>query len=378
MKILIAGDFAPSQARLAKQIEDKKFSAVFSENVREIIKSADFSFVNFESPIVEEGYKPISKCGPNLRCTKEAAEAVRYAGFTGVTMANNHILDFGAEGLHKSVECCKSQGLDIVGVGENLYDAEKILYLEKEGKILAVINCCEHEFTIATEAEAGANPLNPVRQFYAIQEAKKNADYVIVIVHGGHEMFQLPSPRMVETYRFFIDAGADAVVNHHQHCYSGYEYYNGKPIFYGLGNFCFDEEGLRDCSWNEGYMVMFEFIDTSIRYELYPYTQCNEKANVELMTDKSDFLKNIDHFNAVIRNSESLRKVCDDYYLSAIESFNSLLQPYENRILNKLYNMKLLPSLVSIRKKIRILNSINCESHLDKFVFTLKQMIIKN
>ena len=206
MKILIAGDFAP-RARLAKQIENKKFSEVFSENIREIIKSADFSFVNFESPIVETGYKPIPKCGPNLRCTKEAAEAVRYAGFTGVTMANNHILDYGTEGLHKSVECCKDQGLDVVGVGEDLKDAEEIFYIEKDGKTLAVINCCEHEFTIATDTEAGANPLNPVRQFYAIHKAKNIADYVLVIVHGGHEMFQLPSPRMVETYRFFIDAG---------------------------------------------------------------------------------------------------------------------------------------------------------------------------
>ena len=264
MKILIAGDFAPSRARLAKQIEEKRFSEVFSEDFRKIVQSADFSFVNFESPIVENGYKPIPKCGPNLRCTKEAAEAVRYAGFTGVTMANNHILDFGTEGLHKSVECCKEQGLDVVGVGNSLKDAEKLLYLEKEGNRLAVINCCEHEFTIATETEAGANPLNPVRQFYAIQEAKKNADYVLVIVHGGHEHYQLPSPRMQETYRFFIDSGADAVVNHHQHCYSGYEYYNGKPIFYGLGNFCFDEEGDNADSWYEGYMVTLEFGNTNI------------------------------------------------------------------------------------------------------------------
>lgn len=185
MKILIAGDFAP-RARLAKQIEDLKFLEVFPEDIREVIKSADFSFVNFESPVVEDGYKPIPKCGPNLRCTPEAAEAVRYAGFTGVTMANNHILDFGAEGLRRSVKCCQDQGLDVVGVGENLHDAEKVLYLEKEGKKLAIINCCEHEFSIATELEAGANPLNPIRQYYAIQEAKKQADYVLVIVHGGH------------------------------------------------------------------------------------------------------------------------------------------------------------------------------------------------
>ena len=110
MKILIAGDFAP-RARLAKQIEEKRFSEVFPENLREIIHSADISFVNFESPVVEDGYKPIPKCGPNLHCTAEAAEAVKFAGFTGVTMANNHILDFGADGLYKSVECCEAQGL---------------------------------------------------------------------------------------------------------------------------------------------------------------------------------------------------------------------------------------------------------------------------
>ena len=58
MKILIAGDFAP-RARLAKQIENRKFSEVFPEDICEVIKSADFSFLNFESPVVEEGYKPI-------------------------------------------------------------------------------------------------------------------------------------------------------------------------------------------------------------------------------------------------------------------------------------------------------------------------------
>lgn len=376
MKILITGDFAP-QARLAKQIEEKQFSKVFPENIREIIKSADFSFVNFESPIVETGYKPIPKCGPNLRCTKEAAEAVRYAGFTGVTMANNHILDYGTEGLHKSVECCKDQGLDVVGVGEDLKDAEEIFYIEKDGKTLAVINCCEHEFTIATDTEAGANPLNPIRQFYLIKEAKKQADYVLVIVHGGHEHYQLPSPRMQETYRFFIDAGADAVVNHHQHCYSGYEIYKEKPIFYGLGNFCFDEEGMRNCSWNEGYMVMIVFTADGIAYELHPYTQCDKEAKVTLIMDNAAFLKEIDKLNSIIRNHTLLKKECDKYYMATTNFYNTMLQPYENRVLNKLFRMGLLPSVISKRKKTWMLNNINCESHHDRFVFALKQIISK-
>lgn len=370
MKVIIAGDFAP-RARLAKQIEKKRFSEIFSEDIRKIIKSADFSFVNFESPIVEEGYKPIVKCGPNLRCTKETANAVKFAGFTGVTMANNHILDYGAEGLRKSIECCKSQYLDIVGVGGNLKEAEQVLFLKKEGKVLAVINCCEHEFSIATNEDAGSNPLNPVRQYYAIMEAKKKADYVLVIVHGGHEHYQLPSLRMQETYRFFIDAGADAVVNHHQHCYSGYETYKGKPIFYGLGNFCFDIEPMKDnTTWNFGYMVELILTET-INFKLYPYNQYGKKATVELV-DILSFERKLLELNSVISNSESLKKKNEEYYKINVEYEEFMLEPYSGRIMTKLFDIGLLPSLLKDRKKTFILNHIMCESHRDKLIFALK------
>ena len=369
MKVIIAGDFAP-RARLAKQIEEKRFSEVFPENLREIIHSADISFVNFESPVVEDGYMPISKCGPNLHCTPEAAEAVKFAGFTGVTMANNHILDFGADGLYKSVECCKSQGLHVVGVGDNLKDAGKVLYVKNDGNILAVINCCEHEFSIATETEAGANPLNPIRQFYTIQEAKKKADYVLVIVHGGHEMFQLPSPRMVETYRFFVDAGADAVVNHHQHCYSGYEVYNGKPIFYGLGNFCFDlEKPVVNRPWNFGLMVEITF-DESINSSFYPYCQYAEKPEVKLL-DRNAFDEELNSINALISDEDKLRKSVEAYYAEASSYELSILEPYKGRVLGKLYSMGVLPTIVKGKKKQVITNHIMCEAHRDKLIYAI-------
>lgn len=370
MKILIAGDFAP-RARLAKQIENKRYSEVFSEEIRDIIKSADFSFVNFESPVVEDGYKPIPKCGPNLHCTPEAAEAVKYAGFTGVTMANNHILDFGAEGLHKSVECCKALGLDTIGVGDNLYDAKKILYLEKKGKTLAIINCCEHEFSIATETDTGANPLNPVHQFYVIKEAKKNADYVVVIVHGGHEHYQLPSPRMQETYRFFIDAGADAVVNHHQHCFSGYEIFKSKPIFYGLGNFCFDIEPIKDnTTWNFGYMVELNLED-SIEFKLYPYNQYGKKATIEFV-ELSSFENQLKNLNLIISDTILLNKKIKEYFATCADFERFILEPYSGRIQTKLFDLGILPSLISNNKELMILNHILCEAHRDKLVYALK------
>lgn len=372
MNILIAGDFAPV-ARLAKMMEGKRFPEVFPKGLRDVIKSADYSFVNFESPVVEEGYKPIPKCGPNLKCPAEAAEAVMYAGFTGVTLANNHILDYGADGLRRTVECCRNQGLDVVGVGENIADAGNILYLDKNGDTLAVINCCEHEFSIATDTAAGANPLNPVRQFYQIQEAKAHADHVLVIVHGGHEHFQLPSPRMVETYRFFIDAGADVVVNHHQHCYSGYEVYNGKRIFYGLGNFCFDEESLRNCFWNQGYMVALDFSDEAASFTLYPYSQCNETASVGLLhgEDLKEFEKELGALNHIISDQALLNERFRSYYEKCSEGELSILEPYGGHVTRKLYSLGLLPSFIKGRKLASLLNHIGCESHRDKMLFAL-------
>lgn len=375
MKIIVAGDFAP-RARLAQQIDTKNFRDVFPDNLRDVIRTADFSFVNFESPVTEEHYKPIRKCGPNLHCTKEAAEAIKYAGFTGVTLANNHVLDFSQQGLFKTIECCKQNDLDIVGAGCNLYEAGKILYKKKDGKTLAIINCCEHEFTIATETDAGANPLNPIRQYYSIQEAKRNADYVLVIVHGGHEHYQLPSPRMQETYRFFVDAGADVVVNHHQHCFSGYEVYKGKPIFYGLGNFCFDILPKRvDSIWNQGFMVSLNLSDEKIDFDLIPYTQYGELASVKLLNSSEEeaFQERIQELNSIISNETMLHEATTNYYSSCSQLEIAIL--LIGRLFRKLYMMGLLPSCIMRKKLLLTLNHADCESHRDKLLFALKRKI---
>ncbi len=380
MKILVAGDFAPVY-RLAESVDAGKFQEIFPDSVCKTVKSADYALVNFESPITETGFRPITKCGPNLHCSQEAAEAVKYAGFTGVTLANNHIMDYGAEGLHKTVECCKAVGLDVVGTGENLREAARVLYLEKDGAKLAVINCCEHEFSIATDTEPGANPLNPVRQFHQIREAKANADYVLVIVHGGHEHFQLPSLRMQETYRFFIEAGADAVVNHHQHCYSGYEVYEGKPIFYGLGNFCFDDPLMKGSkTWHEGYMVIIDFCKDGINYEQVPYLQCLGDISVNPLsqTEHAAFDKHIAELNAVITDRQRLWQDNEQYYNRCVRGELTNLEPYRGRVFVKLFLLGLLPRCIKNKKLLGILNHVNCESHRDKLLYALQQQIAKH
>ena len=376
MKFLIAGDYAPC-GRVAKKVHQCKFDEVFPKELLDVIKSSDFSFVNFESPVIEDGYKPIPKCGPNLSCYPGAVEALKYAGFTGVTMANNHIMDYGIDGLKKSVECCRNQGLDVVGVGQNLKEATNILYLENCGSRIAVINCCEHEFNIATDTSAGANPLNPIAQYYTIKEAKKCSDYVLIIIHGGHEHYRYPSLRMQEIYRFFIDSGADAVVNHHQHCYSGYEVYNGKPIFYGLGNFCFDLDSIKvDSKWYYGYMVEIEF-DAEVRFKIYPYKQCSELEKVELLPLDS-FKDEISSMNAIINDECLLRKVSEEYYMSSHEDMRNFMEPIPCRWILAAQRRHLLPSFILKKWLIKMYNVIFCEAHRDKLLSYMNYRIFKD
>ena len=367
MNILIAGDFCP-QARVKQLCEEGKYTEIL-ENAREVVKDADFSIVNFECPVTCGGEQPIEKKGPNLQCSEKGVEAIKWTDFDCCTLANNHLLDFGERGVINTLEACKKLGIETVGGGKNLEEASQVLFKSINGNTLAVINCCEHEFSIATDNTAGANPLNPVKQYYAIKEARTKSDYVLVIIHGGHEHWQLPSIRMQETYRFFIDAGADAVVNHHQHCFSGYEIYKGKPIFYGLGNFCFDNPHITSGIWNEGFMVQLQ-IDNSIDFQIYPYLQCDKEPCVQLL-EPSSYDGRIKELNGIIADPELLQKYQNDYYRENERNYTQLFEPHDNRLINALRRRGLIPSLISQKRKLLALDFIQCESHRDRLIYHL-------
>ena len=369
MKILVAGDFCPIK-RVKPIVENGDYHSIFCE-LESIIKSADFSIVNYECPAVLGDYPPIKKCGPNLSSSSKGIEAIKYAGFNIATLANNHILDFGAQGLMDTANLCSQYNIDTVGVGKNLEDASKILYKRKDGETLAIINCCEHEFSIAGDDTAGANPLDPIQQYYKIKEAKQSADYVLVIVHGGHEMYQLPSLRMVDTYRFFIEGGADAVINHHQHCFSGYEFYKGKPIVYGLGNFCFDSS-YRNSIWNEGYLAAIDFQVENIYIKIIPYIQNSDNVGIYSIKDQTSFNDRIHELNQIIADRQKLQEEQKTYYSLSKDGIKLRFEPYTNRIMKGLRSRNLIPSFLSEKKQVEMLNMVDCESHRDKLLHALK------
>lgn len=374
MKILIAYDFFP-QATVKRLLQNKEYAQVLGE-VAPIINSVDYAIVNYESPVTLGRYSKITKCGSCLCSDKNGVEAIKWAGFDMVTLANNHIFDYGCKGLEDTLATCREYKIDTVGVGKNLEEASKVFYKEVDGKVLAIINCCEHEFSVAGVDSPGANPLNPIGQYYKIQEARENADKVLVIIHGGHEHFQLPSPRMVETYRFFIDAGADAVVNHHQHCYSGYEIYNGKPIFYGLGNFCFSGENKKvKPIWFEGFMLQLDFKQNDTEFALYPYVQCRDNVNVRLMSGKETerFNSRVSELNEIIADNRQLRSKHKEWMDNTEKDIELRFTPYDNKYLKYACSKGLLPKFLSDAKKVSVLNYIRCEAHRDRTLNMLEK-----
>lgn len=381
MKLLIVGDFCDC-GRVGELIYSGDYSALFG-GVKSIIDGADVSVVNFEFPVVLDSSRtnPIQKCGPSLKGQKKAVDAIKYAGFNVCTLANNHILDQGKNCCLDTKYTIEENGIKTVGVGDNLSEASETIFIRQGEETLAIINCCEHEYSIATETTAGANPLNPIQQYYKIQEARDVANYVLVIVHGGHEHYNLPSPRMQELYRFFIDSGADAVVNHHQHCYSGYEIYKEKPIFYGVGNFCFDRlnDGL-PTSWHEGYMVELSFGgNDGVKFRLIPYNQCKKEATVVLMKDKERdaFFESIRQLNTVISDTSELKRKHEEWMDSNGSGFEHQFLPYSNRWLISAYIRHLFPSFLSKRKLLKLQNHLECESHNERSLYALNKLINK-
>ena len=309
-KIVLCGDYSPNS--IVKNAGEPAFSA----EICNLLRNSTLSFVNLECPLSDTPANRIPKQGPALLGAINNLNYIKELGFKGVTMANNHILDYGEKALEDTLKAVKEHGLYYVGAGKNIKDASQILYAEIEGGTIAIINCCEHEFSIAIDNHAGANPQDPVLLYGQILEAKKKADYVIVIIHGGVEHYQYPTPRMVRTYRFFVDAGADAVINHHQHCPCGFEEYKSAPIFYGLGNFFFPWDGKKDSIWNFGYMVKLSLEGNhKVEYDIIPYRQCDGNYEVNLLEgdDLQSFNKMMNQLNDSLQDEKELRRKLKEF-----------------------------------------------------------------
>ena len=281
MKIIFGADLVPNKEKNEKYFIEGNARALFGDAL-DIIKSADRFIINLECALTHSENK-IPKCGPNLKADPECANGLVAAGVTDVLLANNHTFDFGIEGFRDTTDALDKVGLPYTGIGENDTDSRKIYYIDLgDGKKLGIVDVTEHEYSYALPNRCGCNPYDPHLTMYDIREAKRNADYVVVVYHGGKEYCRYPSPRIVKMTHEMVYNGADVVILQHTHCIGCYENFEGSHIVYGQGNLNFVANFECYPVWFTSLLVEVDFKGEHPDIKFYPLYQT--ECGVDLAT----------------------------------------------------------------------------------------------
>lgn len=236
--LMIGGEFIP----YAKK-QGKDFLSPFT-TIEPFLSDVDILFVNLEGPIFE---------GPNKRPDVTSIHSnhpsiIKYFDRKGricvLNLGNNHIMDYGEEGLNHTIKILKNNRIYWVGAGINIAEAEKHLIIELKGLRIAFLAYTSDERNvgaiIAGPGKSGCASFSEIDKIInKIEKLKKDVDIICVSMHWGYEYFLYPSYEQVKIAHSLADAGATYIIGHHPHVIQGIETYKRSLIIYSLGNFFF-------------------------------------------------------------------------------------------------------------------------------------------
>ncbi|MFC4600067.1 CapA family protein [Cohnella hongkongensis] len=246
VSLALVGDILPA-ARVLELMKKNGYDYPFRES-KALLEAADIAAGNLEAPITERGI-PAEDKQYVFRGTVESLQAVKDAGFDFVSLANNHTLDYGWEGLSDTMDALDDLGIKHAGSGNDDKEAFEPSYIEANGLTVAFVSVTRVVPVVEWKADRNhpgvAEAYSPERAVAAIEKAKSNADVVVVMAHWGKEREEKPVDHQIDLAHRFVDAGADLVVGSHPHVLQGFESYKGKWIAYSLGNFVFSTTSVR-------------------------------------------------------------------------------------------------------------------------------------
>ena len=261
--------------RYVRTLMDSNGMSYPFEKIKNELNGIDYIFTNLEGPIKE--VKVATQKSISFRFKPDIIWPIKDTGINIVSIANNHALDQGWGGRSDTMKFLKEAGIHYFGHPKN--EAEGNAYIGQVGdKTVAFIGFDDTIFKIDGD-----------RAGQIIKELDMIADYVIVSVHWGREYIHQPTERKKWLAHLFIDSGADAVIGHHPHVVQTIEIYNGKPIFYSLGNFIFDQYFSQDTQEGLGVGLIME--DNNITAYLLPYTIINSQPELMFGEAKTQFLE---------------------------------------------------------------------------------------
>jgi hypothetical protein len=196
-----------------------------------------FVFANLEGPISEFDLideLSYQKVGPKLKSSNIPPRLIGLAN-----LANNHIMDYGENGLRQTMMKLDRLGIPSVGTGKDVLHSRRHKEVLVDGHRVIVIACAERQFGESRPDRPGFAAFGPW-VFSAINELRESGAFIVVSFHGGIENSPVPSPDTQELFRSFVTLGASIVWAHHTHIPQGWEFYKSGLILYGLGNFATD------------------------------------------------------------------------------------------------------------------------------------------
>jgi len=274
------------------------------------MQGADIMMINNEYTYSTRGTALEGKAY-TFRAMPSRVEVLNQLGVDIVSVANNHVYDYGPEALEDTLDTLTEAGIPYVGAGRNLKEAKKIVYFIANGKKIAIVSATQiersyHYTKEATKTSPGVLKTLKSEKFVSvIEEARKNSDYVIVYPHWGTEGTNVYGTDQAALAKDFVKAGADVIIGGHTHCLQGFSYIEGVPVLYSLGNFWFSSTKLET-----GMAQIRIQKDGSIKLRFLPCMQ--ENTETKLLTKESEKRQILDFMRSLSDEVE----IDDDGYVT--------------------------------------------------------------
>lgn len=266
----------------------KGIYGILDKNVVDIMTNSDLMIANNEFTISDRGEKMPGKYY-TFRGSPKRIPIYDEMGVDLVTLANNHVYDFGSVAFNDMLDALNKYKMPYIGAGKNIEEASKPYYYIANGYKIGFVNASRAEKLLltpgATETTEGVfRCYDPEKLIQVIKEVKSESDYVILLIHWGKEDSHELESVQIETSRQYIDAGADVIVGSHAHVLQGFEFYNNKFISYNLGDFIFNHEtkdtGLLEINIDKDGMFEYKFIPSLEKDKYTKLLVGDEKSRV--------------------------------------------------------------------------------------------------
>ncbi|HAN20720.1 MAG TPA: capsule biosynthesis protein [Clostridiales bacterium] len=227
---------------------NKGILSILDDRIIDIMKSVDIMTANNEFALSLRG-SPINGKTYTFRASPSKADIWHEMGVDVVSLANNHVFDYGEDAFLDTLDTLDAAGIKRMGAGRNIDEAGKPVYYIINGYKIALLAATRAEKNIftpeATETSGGVMYTYDSTKFCKeIKEAKAQSDFVIINVHWGYELTTQLETAQLTMGKEYIDSGADLIIGHHAHTLQGIDSYKGKVICYNLGNFLFNKKSV--------------------------------------------------------------------------------------------------------------------------------------